>query len=117
MNANPKPQTLNRINRVQGAFCETTIGYRVKANGLILQEVFNDPLFHVSIVNDVPGVEVSETKHQTLYARRKFKIGCRSRRSPRVESLLGPSCLFRTLKPGMPSIPDPETRYAVYSGP
>jgi len=41
-----------------GAFCETTIGYGVEENGKLLQTVFNDPLFHVSIVKDVPGVEV-----------------------------------------------------------
>mmetsp|Transcript_9644 Transcript_9644/g.22876 ORF Transcript_9644/g.22876 Transcript_9644/m.22876 type:complete len:389 (-) Transcript_9644:308-1474(-) len=41
-----------------GAFCETTIGYREEANGKLLMKVFNDPLFHVSIVKDVPGVEV-----------------------------------------------------------
>lgn len=41
-----------------GAFCETTIGYNIEANGKLLQTVFNDPLFHVAIVPDVPGVEV-----------------------------------------------------------
>ncbi len=38
-----------------GAFCETTIGYTNEAHGLLLQSIFNDPLFHVSIVKDVPG--------------------------------------------------------------
>eukprot|EP00802_Teleaulax_amphioxeia_P004679 Tamp_04683.p2 GENE.Tamp_04683~~Tamp_04683.p2 ORF type:complete len:402 (+),score=90.27 Tamp_04683:61-1206(+) len=41
-----------------GAFCETTIGYNIEGNGKLLQSVFNDPLFHVAIVPDVPGVEV-----------------------------------------------------------
>eukprot|EP00287_Rhodomonas_sp_CCMP768_P008642 CAMPEP_0196736308 /NCGR_PEP_ID=MMETSP1091-20130531/14416_1 /TAXON_ID=302021 /ORGANISM="Rhodomonas sp., Strain CCMP768" /LENGTH=201 /DNA_ID=CAMNT_0042080019 /DNA_START=14 /DNA_END=616 /DNA_ORIENTATION=- len=40
-----------------GAFCETTIGSRLEHNGRLLLKVFNDPLFHVSVVNDVPGVE------------------------------------------------------------
>ena len=29
-----------------------------QANGKLMQSVFNDPLFHVQIVPDVPGVEV-----------------------------------------------------------
>ncbi len=38
-----------------GAFCETTIGYTNEVNGLLLQSIFSDPLFHVSIVKDVSG--------------------------------------------------------------
>ena len=34
-----------------GAFWETTIGYNIESNGKLLQTVFNDPLFHVSIVS------------------------------------------------------------------
>eukprot|EP00960_Hanusia_phi_P029794 748181-Hanusia_phi.AAC.2 len=41
-----------------GAFCETTIGYNIEENGKLLHTIFNDPLFHVTIINDVPGVEV-----------------------------------------------------------
>ena len=40
-----------------GAFCETTIGYSVEANGILLRQIFNDPLFHVSLVKDIPGIQ------------------------------------------------------------
>jgi glycerol-3-phosphate dehydrogenase (NAD+) len=46
------------VEVARGAFCETTIGYRIEENGAILKKIFDDPLFHTSIVNDVPGVEV-----------------------------------------------------------
>ena len=35
-----------------------TIGYHKEENGELLQSVFNDPCFQVSMVNDVPGVEI-----------------------------------------------------------
>jgi glycerol-3-phosphate dehydrogenase (NAD+) len=41
-----------------GDFSESTIGYNNEAHGNLLQTIFNDPRFQVSIVNDVPGVEV-----------------------------------------------------------
>lgn len=46
------------VEVARGAFCETTIGYRIEQNGILLKKIFDDPLFHVSIVNDVEGVEV-----------------------------------------------------------
>lgn len=46
------------VEVARGAFCETTIGYRCEQNGILLKKIFDDPLFHVSIVNDVEGVEV-----------------------------------------------------------
>ena len=46
------------VEVARGAFCETTIGYRIEQNGNLLKKIFDDPLFHVSIVNDVEGVEV-----------------------------------------------------------
>lgn len=42
----------------RGAFCETTIGYRIKANGETFRRIFHAPMFQVTIVDDVPGVEV-----------------------------------------------------------
>lgn len=39
-------------------FCETTIGYSSLAAGEMWKTVFNTPLFRVSIVDDVPGVEI-----------------------------------------------------------
>jgi len=49
----------NLANEVAaGDFSESTIGYNNEAYGKLLQSVFNDPRFQVSIVNDVPGVEV-----------------------------------------------------------
>ncbi|KAJ1484641.1 glycerol-3-phosphate dehydrogenase 1-like protein-like protein, partial [Baffinella frigidus] len=41
-----------------GSFCETTVGYRVRRNGLLVRDIFDDPLFRVGMVNDVDGVEV-----------------------------------------------------------
>ena len=35
-----------------------TIGYHKEENGELLQSVFNAPCFQVSMVNDVPGVEI-----------------------------------------------------------
>eukprot|EP00802_Teleaulax_amphioxeia_P010864 Tamp_10894.p1 GENE.Tamp_10894~~Tamp_10894.p1 ORF type:complete len:369 (-),score=110.18 Tamp_10894:876-1892(-) len=49
----------NLANEVAaGDFSESTIGYNNEAHGKLLQSVFNDPRFQISIVNDVPGVEV-----------------------------------------------------------
>lgn len=49
----------NLANEVAaGDFSESTIGYNNEAHGKLLQTIFNDPRFQVSIVNDVPGVEV-----------------------------------------------------------
>ncbi len=46
----------NLANEVAcGAFCETTIGCADEANGIILKQIFDDPLFHVTVVKDVPG--------------------------------------------------------------
>ncbi|KAG0026072.1 glycerol-3-phosphate dehydrogenase [Podila clonocystis] len=39
-------------------FCETTIGYRNKADGVLFKEIFNTPFFRVNIVEDVVGVEL-----------------------------------------------------------
>lgn len=39
-------------------FCETTIGYRNKADGQLFKEIFNTPFFRVNIVEDVVGVEL-----------------------------------------------------------
>ncbi|KAF9296763.1 NAD-dependent glycerol-3-phosphate dehydrogenase C-terminus-domain-containing protein [Linnemannia elongata] len=39
-------------------FCETTIGYRNKADGELFKEIFNTPTFRVNIVEDVVGVEL-----------------------------------------------------------
>jgi len=41
-----------------GAFCETTIGYNIEANGKLCKQIFETPLFRVSIVNDIAGVEM-----------------------------------------------------------
>jgi glycerol-3-phosphate dehydrogenase (NAD+) len=46
----------NLANEVAcGAFCETTIGCSDEANGTLLKHIFDDPLFHVTVVKDVPG--------------------------------------------------------------
>ncbi|KAK3842331.1 MAG: NAD-dependent glycerol-3-phosphate dehydrogenase N-terminus-domain-containing protein [Linnemannia gamsii] len=39
-------------------FCETTIGYRNKADGELFKEIFNTPTFRVNIIEDVVGVEL-----------------------------------------------------------
>ena len=49
-----------------GAFCETTIGYKVEENGVLLASIFSDPLFHVSIVKDVPGSCLLPTFHMLI---------------------------------------------------
>lgn len=46
----------NEVARDQ--FCETTIGYRVRANGEVLMELFDAPAFRVAIANDCVGVEL-----------------------------------------------------------
>lgn len=38
-----------------GCFCETTIGYRVEANGKLLKEVFDNRYFKVGLADNVPG--------------------------------------------------------------
>lgn len=42
----------------KGDFCETTIGYTVKANGELFQKAFNAPTFLVSLAQDTVGVEL-----------------------------------------------------------
>jgi len=42
----------------KGDFCETTIGYTVKANGELFQKAFNTPTFLVSLAQDTVGVEL-----------------------------------------------------------
>ncbi|KAF9580460.1 glycerol-3-phosphate dehydrogenase [Lunasporangiospora selenospora] len=39
-------------------FCETTIGYRVRADGELFRDIFHTPSFRVNIVEDVIGVEL-----------------------------------------------------------
>ena len=39
-------------------FCETTIGYRNKADGELFKHIFHTPSFRVNIVEDVVGVEL-----------------------------------------------------------
>ncbi|KAF8925851.1 NAD-dependent glycerol-3-phosphate dehydrogenase N-terminus-domain-containing protein [Dissophora ornata] len=39
-------------------FCETTIGYRNRADGELFKQVFHTPSFRVNIVEDVVGVEL-----------------------------------------------------------
>ncbi|GJJ71354.1 glycerol-3-phosphate dehydrogenase (NAD+) [Entomortierella parvispora] len=39
-------------------FCETTIGYRNKADGELFRDIFHTPFFRVNIVEDVVGVEL-----------------------------------------------------------
>jgi len=41
----------------KGSFCETTVGYKKAENGATIQRLFDDPLFRVGVVQDVPGVE------------------------------------------------------------
>jgi len=41
----------------RGSFCETTIGYRRPESGRVIREIFDDPLFRVGMVPDIPGVE------------------------------------------------------------
>jgi glycerol-3-phosphate dehydrogenase (NAD+) len=38
-----------------GAFCETTIGCADENHGMLLRQIFDAPLFHVSVVKDVAG--------------------------------------------------------------
>jgi glycerol-3-phosphate dehydrogenase (NAD+) len=45
-----------------GAFCETTIGYSIEANGMLMRSIFNDTLFHVSLVKDIPGQYLGSTR-------------------------------------------------------
>jgi len=40
------------------AFCETTIGYTIEANGLLWQKAFNDTAFQVGMVQDPVGTEL-----------------------------------------------------------
>jgi len=39
-------------------FSEATIGFRIKENALIFQQLFNTKYFRVAIIDDVPGVEI-----------------------------------------------------------
>ena len=39
-------------------FCETTIGYRNRADGELFRDIFHTPSFRVNIVPDVVGVEL-----------------------------------------------------------
>ncbi|KAG0245751.1 NAD-dependent glycerol-3-phosphate dehydrogenase N-terminus-domain-containing protein [Mortierella sp. GBAus27b] len=39
-------------------FCETTIGYRHRADGELFRDIFHTPSFRVNIVEDVVGVEL-----------------------------------------------------------
>jgi glycerol-3-phosphate dehydrogenase (NAD+) len=39
-------------------FCESTVGYNIKANGLIWQKVFDTKFFRINIINDVAGTEL-----------------------------------------------------------
>ncbi|KAK3818890.1 MAG: glycerol-3-phosphate dehydrogenase [Benniella sp.] len=39
-------------------FCETTIGYRHRADGELFKDIFHTPSFRVNIVEDVIGVEL-----------------------------------------------------------
>jgi len=41
----------------KGSFCETTVGYKKPENGMLIREIFDDPLFRVGVVQDVSGVE------------------------------------------------------------
>eukprot|EP00285_Hemiselmis_virescens_P017338 CAMPEP_0173393466 /NCGR_PEP_ID=MMETSP1356-20130122/22123_1 /TAXON_ID=77927 ORGANISM="Hemiselmis virescens, Strain PCC157" /NCGR_SAMPLE_ID=MMETSP1356 /ASSEMBLY_ACC=CAM_ASM_000847 /LENGTH=399 /DNA_ID=CAMNT_0014351485 /DNA_START=66 /DNA_END=1265 /DNA_ORIENTATION=+ len=41
-----------------GCFCESTVGYSNKNNGLLLKDVFDDTLFRVGLVDNVRGVEI-----------------------------------------------------------
>ncbi|KAF9210184.1 glycerol-3-phosphate dehydrogenase [Haplosporangium sp. Z 27] len=42
----------------EGRFCETTIGYRNRADGELFQDIFHTSTFRVNIVEDVIGVEL-----------------------------------------------------------
>jgi hypothetical protein len=70
----------NLANEIgSGQFCETTIGYRDEANGILLKEIFNDPLFQVSIVNEVAGVEVcGALKNVSEHLHSDHSLMCRS---------------------------------------
>ncbi|KAF9187203.1 glycerol-3-phosphate dehydrogenase [Haplosporangium sp. Z 11] len=46
------------IEVAEGRFCETTIGYRSRADGELFKQIFNTPNFRVNIVEDVIGVEL-----------------------------------------------------------
>ena len=39
-------------------FCESTLGYSNKQNGLILQQLFNTKNFKINLMNEISGVEV-----------------------------------------------------------
>lgn len=39
-------------------FCESTVGYRIKANGEAFKELLDCPSFRIGLINDVAGVEL-----------------------------------------------------------
>ncbi len=46
----------NEVARDQ--FCETTIGYKIEANGKLLKSIFDTPSFRVALAKDPVGVEL-----------------------------------------------------------
>ncbi|KAJ3199154.1 Glycerol-3-phosphate dehydrogenase [Entophlyctis luteolus] len=49
----------NIANEVaQEKFCEATVGYKVKENGMMWKQVFNTRYFRVTTIDDVAGVEL-----------------------------------------------------------
>ena len=42
----------------QDEFCESTVGFKSKANGEIFQKLFDCPTFRIGTINDVAGVEL-----------------------------------------------------------
>ena len=39
----------------QDEFCESTVGYKNKANGEVFQKLFDCPSFRIGTINDVAG--------------------------------------------------------------
>merc|ERR1712238_249071 len=49
----------NVANEVaQDEFCESTVGFKSKANGEVFQKLFDCPTFRIGTINDVAGVEL-----------------------------------------------------------
>merc|ERR1740138_1802523 len=49
----------NVANEVaQDEFCESTVGFKSKANGEVFQKLFDCPSFRIGTINDVAGVEL-----------------------------------------------------------
>jgi hypothetical protein len=42
----------------QDEFCESTVGFKSKANGEVFQKLFDCPTFRIGTINDVAGVEL-----------------------------------------------------------